>query len=160
MAILTNSGRAAVAKSVKENPIHLAWGQGSADWDATKLPETLATSSLLAEVGRRKVTQAMFCTPDPMGEVVVSQGRFALSTKETNYLYLRFAFDFLDAQDATIRELGVFVGTQTKQTTPDGRDYLLPEDIESPGTLLVLEYIEKLVRSPQVRQQFEFVVQF
>ncbi|HBR1863909.1 TPA: hypothetical protein L9M48_004888 [Klebsiella pneumoniae] len=160
MALLTDSGRAAVATSIKQNPIHLAWGSGSVDWDASQPPESIGTSTLLAEVGRRKVTQAMFCTPDPLGEIVVSQGRFSLSTEATNYLYLRFAFDFLDAQDATIRELGVFVGTEAKSTTPEGQDYLLPEDIEDPGTMLVLEYVEKLVRSPQIRQQFEFVVQF
>lgn len=160
MALLTDSGRAAVATSIKKNPIHLAWGSGSVDWDAVKPAESVSASNLVAEVGRRKVTQAMFCTPDPLGEIVVSQGRFSLSTEATNYLYLRFAFDFLDAQDATIRELGVFVGTEVKSTTPEGQDYLLPDDIEEPGTLLVLEYIEKLIRSPQVRQQFEFVVQF
>nr|DAM52248.1 MAG TPA: baseplate protein [Caudoviricetes sp.] len=33
MAILTDSGRAAVANSIKAQPIHLAWGSGSVDWD-------------------------------------------------------------------------------------------------------------------------------
>lgn len=160
MAILTDSGRAAVAQSIKDRPIHLAWGSGSVDWDITQPPESISTSELLAEVGRRKVTQAMFCSPDPLGEIVVSEGRFTISQTPTKYLYLRFAFDFLDAQDATIRELGVFVGTVAKSTTPAGQDYLLPEDIESPGQLLVLEYIQKLQRSPQIRQQFEFVIQF
>lgn len=160
MALLTNSGRAAVATSIKEVPIHLAWGSGSAEWDVQAPPGSLTTSNLVQEVGRRKVTQTLFCSPDPTGEIVVSEGRFTVSQVPTNYLYLRFAFDFLDAQDATIRELGVFIGTQAKSTTPAGQDYLLPEDIEDPGTLLVLEYIEKLVRSPQIRHQFEFVVQF
>lgn len=87
----------------------------------------------MQEVGRRKVTQTLFCSPDPTGEIVVSEGRFTVSQVPTNYLYLRFAFDFLDAQDATIRELGVFIGTQAKSTTPAGQDYLLPEDIEDPA---------------------------
>lgn len=160
MAILTDSGRAAVANSIKAQPIHLAWGSGSVDWDVSQPPESIGTSTLLAEVGRRKVTQAMFCSPDPLGEIVVSEGRFTISQTPTKFLYLRFAFDFLDAQDATIRELGVFVGTVAKSTTPAGQDYLLPDDIEDPGQLLVLEYIQKLQRSPQIRQQFEFVIQF
>lgn len=160
MAILTDSGRAAVAQSIKERPIHLAWGSGSADWDVTPPTESISTSELLAEVGRRKVTQSLYCTPDPVGEIVVAEGRFTVSNTPTKYLYLRFAFDFLDAPTETIRELGVFIGTVAKATTPVGQDYLLPEDIEDPGQLLVLEYIQKLVRSPQIRQQFEFVVQF
>lgn len=160
MAILTDSGRAAVAQSIKERPIHLGWGSGSADWDITQPPESIGTTALLAEVGRRKVTQSLFCVPDPVGEIVVAEGRFTVSQVPTKYLYLRFAFDFLDAPTATIRELGVFIGTQAKATTPAGQDYLLPEDIQDPGQLLVLEYIQKLQRSPQIRQQFEFVVQF
>jgi hypothetical protein len=160
MAILTDSGRAAVATSIKAQPIHLAWGSGSVDWDVSEPPETTGTTALLAEVGRRKVTQAMFCAPDPAGEIVVSEGRFTISEAPTKFLYLRFAFDFLDAQDATIRELGVFIGTQAKSSTPAGQDYLLPDDIQDPGQLLVIEYIQKLQRSPQIRQQFEFVVQF
>lgn len=160
MAILTNSGRAAVAVSIKAQPIHLAWGSGLPDWDTGGESELPSTSDMTAEVGRRRVTQSLFCTPDPAGEIVVSEGRFTVSTEPTNYLYLRFAYDFHDAPDATIRELGVFIGTVAKSTTPVGQDYLHPEDIEAPGTLLVYERIQKLVRSPQIRQQFEFVVQF
>lgn len=33
MAILTQSGRAAMAASIKSQPIHLAWGNGSSDWE-------------------------------------------------------------------------------------------------------------------------------
>ncbi|MGL4459787.1 MAG: hypothetical protein ACRCUB_15630, partial [Plesiomonas shigelloides] len=85
---------------------------------------------------------------------------FSVSQTPTKYLYLRFAFDFTDASDKTIRELAVFVGTTAKSSVPVGQDYLLPSDIEDHGQMLVLEHIQKLVRSPQVRQQFEFVVQF
>lgn len=33
MAILTQSGRAAMAASIKSQPIHLAWGNGNSDWE-------------------------------------------------------------------------------------------------------------------------------
>lgn len=160
MAILTDSGRAAVATAILAQTIHLAWGNGNVSWDATPAPESPTTSVLLAEVGRRKVTQALYCKPDPAGELVVTEGRFTVSNTPTKYLYLRFAFDFEDASDQTIRELAIFVGTVAKATVPTNQSYLLPADIETPGQMLVLEYIQKLVRSPQVRQQFEFVVQF
>ncbi len=160
MAILADSGRIAVATAVMAQPIHLAWGNGDVAWDAVQVPESPSTSSLLAEVGRRKVTQALYCTPDPAGELVVTDGRFTVSQTPTKYLYLRFAFDAADASDQTIRELAVYIGTVAKSSVPSGQDYLLPADIDDAGDLLVLEYIQKLVRSPQVRQQFEFVVQF
>lgn len=41
MAILTQSGRAAMAASIKTQPIHLAWGTGNDNWEDDKL-ETLS----------------------------------------------------------------------------------------------------------------------
>ncbi|WP_047759371.1 MAG: hypothetical protein ABOJ95_001127 [Wolbachia endosymbiont of Armadillidium vulgare] len=35
MSILTQSGRAAIAASIKEQPIHLAWGSGDANWESS-----------------------------------------------------------------------------------------------------------------------------
>lgn len=160
MAILTDSGRAAVATAIKAQAIHLAWGNGSVDWDAVPPTESVSTTKLLAEVGRRKVTQALFCTPDTAGEIIVAQGRFSVSQNPTKYLYLRFAFDFEDGGVNVIRELGVFMGTIVKNTVPANKDYLEPDDIQDPGQLLSLEYIQKLTRSDQIRQQFEFVIQF
>jgi hypothetical protein len=160
MAILTDSGRAAVATAIKGQSIYLAWGSGDAAWDTTQPGESVDTSALLAEVGRRKVTQSMFCKPDPAGEIIVTEGRFTVSQTPTKYLYLRFAFDFTDAAGAVIRELAVFTGTVPNPDVPGSQDYITPDEIQDPGQLLVLEYIQKLQRSAQIRQQFEFVVQF
>lgn len=85
MAILTNSGRVA--------------------WDTTPVPESIDSTALLAEIGRRKAT----CTPDEAGEIIVPTGRFTESLVPTKHLYMRFGFDFTDAPNATIRELAVFV---------------------------------------------------
>lgn len=35
MAILTQSGRAAIASSIKQQAIHLAWGTGDSTWEST-----------------------------------------------------------------------------------------------------------------------------
>lgn len=160
MAILTDSGRAAVAASVKSQALHMAWGSGNEAWDTAPVPESMSDAALVAEVGRRKVTQAMFCIPDAAGEIVVPNGRFTVSEAPTKYLYMRYAFDFTDSPTAVIREVGVFVGTVAKSTVPAGQDYLLPADIESPGQLLALEHVARIDRSSSVRQQFEFVIQF
>lgn len=159
MAILTNSGRAAVAASVKSQTIHMAWGSGSASWDTTPVPEPIDATALVAELGRRKVTQSLFCLPDPNGELVTPQGRFTASTDPTKYLYMRFSFDFSDAAASTIREVAVFIGTKVKASVPAGKDYVVPADLDSPGQMLVLERIPKLERSSSIRQQFEFVIQ-
>lgn len=160
MAILTNSGRVAMAESVKARPIHLAWGSGSAAWDTTPVPESTNDSALVAEVGRRLITVSRYCTPDVDGEIIVPTGRFTESVTPTRHLYLKFNFDFTDAPTATIREVAVFIGTVTNPALPGGQMYFVPADIVSPGTLLVIERTPKFDRSPSVRQAFEFVVTF
>lgn len=160
MAILTDSGRAAVAVAIKGQTIHLAWGTGNASWDTTPVPEPAGATALVAEIGRRKVTQTLYCLPSADGEIEVPNGRFTVSDVPTKYLYLRFTFDFNDAPAATIRETAIFLGTVAKAGVPANQNYLAPADVEDAGKMLSLEYTAKIERSPSVRQQFEFVIQF
>ncbi|MNE25961.1 hypothetical protein D3C81_1636360 [compost metagenome] len=160
MAILTNSGRAAVAAAVKAQALHMAWGSGDPAWDTTPITEPAEATALINEIGRRRATQVLFCTPNAQGELVVPTGRFTVSVEPTKYLYMRFSFDFVDAPASTIREVAVFVGTVPKGTVPPGQDYIVPSEVENPGQMLALEYIAKMERSADVRQQFEFVIQF
>lgn len=43
MSILTQSGRAAIAASIKEQPIHLAWGSGDTSWESNHKVENSFT---------------------------------------------------------------------------------------------------------------------
>lgn len=158
MAILTTSGRIALAMSVINEPIHLAWGSGNPDWDTTPVAESIAETALLNEVGRRAATSVRYCIPDVAGEIIVPNGRFAESATPTNHLFLRFNFDFADAPLASIREIGIFIGTTIVPGLPPGQLYFLPAQLLTPGTLLALERIPKIARSAAVRQSFEFVL--
>lgn len=158
MAVLTQSGRAAMAASLKERPIYLAWGSGEESWDATPLPEDTQRNTLFAEVGRVPALVKGFAVPDANGEVILPSGRFRQVNDPTPHLYLRFAFDFADSPDATIRELGVFVGTVPVDGLPAGQRYLLPHQVAQPGLLLAVEHITSFRRSLATRQVFEFVI--
>ena len=160
MAILTNSGRAAAAAAIKAQPLYMAWGSGDVAWDTDPAAEPADAIALVNELGRRRVTQVIFCQPDTQGELVVPTGRFTVSEAPTKYLYMRFSFDFTDAAASTIREVAVFSGTTPKASVPSGQEYIVPAEIEDPGLMLALEHIDALVRSASVRQQFEFVIQF
>ena len=153
MAILTQSGRAAIAASIKQQPIHLAWGVGNNE-------ESITATCLAHEVGRRVADEVLFCIGDENGELITPTGRFKTSDTPTNNLYMRFTFDFTDAADQTIRELGVMVGTQTKPDLPPGQRYFLPTDIIDTGILLVLEHTVPLIRTAATRETFTFVVTF
>lgn len=160
MAILLNKGRAAIAKTISEQPIHMAWGRGSVSWDVTTPPESVNAVGLTAEFGRRKATQVRFVVPDENGTILVPQGKFSVSLTPTKYLYTLFSFDFNDSPTEVIREVGIFIGTVPKSSVPVGQAYLLPSEVENVGEPLVLEHIQRIDRSVSVRQMFEFVTQF
>ncbi|MDR0772776.1 MAG: hypothetical protein LBE46_00320 [Wolbachia pipientis] len=227
MSILTQSGRAAIALSIKKQPIHLAWGIGDSSWKSShrvektfisgeikfdhspvknvkisqgstvykssidyivdsntgviKLlenssivaddtvaieytqnapPEPITSTKLLKEVGRRVVDEILFCVGDEDGELITPTGRFKLSNVPTNNLYLKVTFDFTDAANQVIRELGVMVGTRVKEELPPGQRYFEPQDIVDFGILLVLEYTVPLIRTFATRETFSFVVTF
>jgi hypothetical protein len=157
MATLTKSGRTALAVSLKAQPIHLAWGLGDGLW--TDVPEeSIQATSLLNEVGRRIVDEVTFCEGDPNGLLVTPTGRFSATTEPTNQLYFHCTFDFEDASTETIRELGIFIGTEVAETCPPGQRYFLPIDVVNPGILLVCENTVPLIRTAATREAFSFVV--
>ncbi|MDN5248416.1 MAG: hypothetical protein QWI36_04755 [Wolbachia endosymbiont of Tyrophagus putrescentiae] len=227
MSILTQSGRAAIAASIKEQPLHLAWGTGDSGWENShkvekvfaegelKLdhhpikdvkvsqgqttyqpsvdyivdsstgvikrlehssiavngavtieyiqgtpPESINAAKLLKELGRRTIDEAIFCTGDKDGELITPTGRFKPSNVPTNNLYLKCSFDFTDAANQVIREIGVMVGTKVKKELPPGQRYFEPQDMENPGILLVLEHTVPLIRTPATRETFTFVITF
>ena len=169
VAILTTSGRTAIAESIAAQPIHFAWGSGDPGWDAAHVSEDVNASGLVSELGRRIATSIQYVNPDVAGDIIVpvfndSQGnsiskQFSLSLTPTPNLYMRFNFDFTDASAAIIRELAIFVGTVTNPSLPIGQKYFVAADLVSPGTLLALEnLLESIQRSPNSRQSFEFVL--
>ena len=161
MAILPKTGRAAIAKAIKTQSLHLAWGTGDTSWGATPPAESADAATLVAEVGRRKALEAAFVAPDPNGEIVVDgAGRFTRSATETNQLYMAFKFDFQDAPTAIIREIGVFVGTETDAALPAGQQYFIPANVVHPGTLLQLENKAPIYRSASTRETFEILITF
>ncbi|KAB2978020.1 MULTISPECIES: hypothetical protein [unclassified Wolbachia] len=224
MSILTQSGRAAIAASIKEQSLHLAWGSGDANWESSHQvekvfvedkialdhhpikdvkvfigqttyqpntvdsstgvikrtenssitansavtveytqstpPEPINSIKLLNELGRRTADEVLFCTGDENGELLTPSGRFRPSDVPTNNLFLKFTFDFTDAANRVIRELGVMVGTKVKKELPEGQRYFEPQDIEDHGILLILEHTVPLIRTSATRETFSFVVTF
>ncbi|WP_250266056.1 hypothetical protein, partial [Rhodovastum atsumiense] len=186
MAILTRSGRTALAIALLEQPIHLAWGTGLAAWDDTPAAESATATALVAEVGRRALTESRFVMnlgdwvvdqigPPPNGTtkddwglqhadlvpagklLVVPTGRYVdVNPTPSNEVYVRFQFDYEDGASppATIREIGVFVGTVIKPsviTATPGKMYFPPADLQDPGKLLALQHNPKIVRQGNVR---------
>jgi len=161
MAVLQEAGRIALARAVAAQPIHLAWGRGLPAWDAVPQPEPNNATTLVDEIGRRTVTQVGYAVPDADGEIELPSGdRYTASAVPTRWLYIRFTFNYADAEGQTIRELGVFLGTQAAPGVPAGQRYLTPGEVAVSGELYALERLPKFTRSGDVRQVFDYVLPF
>lgn len=168
---LTKSGRAAIAKSLSERKIHFAWGSGVPEWDTDPdlSSENLSEqTALVSELGRRSAIIG-FVEPDPQGEITVPVGvnsdnsvrsnRYSQVPGPSAWLYLRTTFDFDDASQEQIREVGIFIDTVVNPDLPEGQRYFLPADLVDPGLLLSLQRRNPpILRSESIRQSFEFVL--
>jgi hypothetical protein len=135
----------------------LAWGLGDGAW--TNVPEEdILASGLQNEVGRRVMDEVVFCEGDENGLLVTPTGRFSVSAESTNQLYFHCTFDFEDAATETIRELGIFIGTEIDDACPPGQRYFVPSELANPGILLVCENTVPLIRTAATREAFSFVV--
>lgn len=170
-ATLTKTGRAAIALALSLRPIHVAWGSGRPEWDAenTDLPSLANSTALVAELGRRAPAHIGFVEPDDQGDIVipvatgfggeVQEARYKSVTGPTPYLYVRVNYNFEDAANAVVREIGVFMDTEIKEGLLPGQRYFTPADVKNQGLLIAAQIIEPPInRSPSVRQSIEFVL--
>ena len=159
MAIITLKGRAGMAKSVKNSPLHIAWGTGSSEWTSSeKVTEDPEQTELFREVGRRVVDDVQFVVADDQGLIVTNTGRWTISNEATNNLLVMTEFEESDADGYTIREFGLFLNTVVQSELPLGQRYFLPTEIEDPGELLMLENRVPLIRTGDTRYKTSFVV--
>ena len=159
MAILTNTGRSELVRAIFQQPIYMAWGRADGLWQEPPA-EPIDSTALQDAVGFRKATQVSYCEPDDNGAIEVSSGKFALTANQTRHLYLQFRYDFADALGETIREIGVFLGSQVQAGLPAGQVYFPKAQVTDDGSLLLLENYRPLVRDEGVRESFDFVVTF
>jgi hypothetical protein len=139
---------------------HLAWGSGQAAPAGNNDAEDVMATGLVNEVGRRRTDEVSFVECDEDGPLVTPTGRFRAVDYPTNNLFMRFTFDFEDAANRTIRELGVFIDTVTNPELPGGQWYFELADVVDPGILLVLERTVPLIRTAATRESFSFVISF
>lgn len=171
LATLTKTGRAAIALALSSRPIHLAWGSGDAAWDEedAQLPSLVNATALVNELGRRTPATIGFVEPDDAGDIVipvatgaggeVQEARYRSVSDPSPYLYVRTNYNFEDASNAVIREIGVFMDTELKEGLPAGQRYFTPDNLEKPGLLVAAQIISPAInRSPSVRQTIEFVL--
>ena len=158
MAIITLSGRAAIASIVKSATLYLAWGTGDSAWDTTPVAPSVNDDDLEAELGRRLVESISFCEADAGGAIEFPNGeKYSTTLTPTGMLYVRVVFAFADESAGTIREVGLFQGT-VPATGHEADTYLAIANVQTKGLLMTLDRIPKIVRSASSREIFELIL--
>jgi len=143
MAVLTYSARTAFASYIKSRDLYLGIGTGDESWGEIPPSPDYEATGLIHEIGRKKIARAFFVNEDENGEIDMPNGqRYSHSEIPTRQLYLQFLFDYGEGLSSSIREIGIFIDTEVKSGLPETQTYFAPEEIENPGTLLMLEHLE------------------
>lgn len=145
--IISNDGRIALAEFVKNSSLHMAWGSGN--WSTENPPApSLTATQLIAEVGRRKLSECSYVTPNVAGDIYDSNGaRYVRSVAPTQYLYCEARFAMGENPTAVIREIGLFIGGTTAAGLPGGQMYFTPAQVVTRGRLLLLENRSPIIRN-------------
>lgn len=160
MSTLSIAGRVALSEIIFNKPLHLAWGSGDGLWTVNPPTETGLETGLRAEIARRALSQLSYVTPDPIGAILVSNGSFTVSATPTRHLYMRADFGYDEAIGASIREVGLFMGSVMVAGLPAGQKYFLPAQVADPGRMIMLKNYPVIYRFPDNRERFEFVMTF
>jgi hypothetical protein len=158
MSIFVQAAGAAIATAIKQNGVWIAWGNGSAGWDATPVPAPVDAVALVAEIGRRRAQVIEFVVPDAAGSIIVPQGSYSISATPTSTLYIRSTFANTDAVGQFIREAAVFIGATLNAGLPSGQDYFVPANVSNGGVMLMLERFAKITRTSDFSVALEFVM--
>ena len=158
---LQDDGRIALAQSIAAQDGYIAWGRGDGAWMDKPTPSNRST--LIDEIGRRKITAARFVTPATDADFDVElpgQKFYRFSDAPTALLHVSTTFGYAEGAGETVRECALFFGTKPNASVPPGQRYLLPADIQTPGFIYVLEYRPPVPRTGTTKGYEEFVIPF
>ena len=159
--LFNKSYNVAIAEAIKNQDLYLGWG-GKADgliWE-NEPPNIDANLAVLPnEICRRKIIKKSFLVEDPNGTISAGNKKWSKSDTPTKNLLLDVTSSPDDVPTATIYSIGVYVGTKIKSTS-SRVDFLLPEDLENTGSLLVSQYVVPIIRNSATSESRQIVICF
>lgn len=170
MAVFTQGGRTVLAQALLNMTLFLAVGEGDPEWDNQPLPTTPEEQAtrdaalsvlfdLVSKVGVTRTREKFFVKPDNAGTILMSDGAaYSQSETPTPYVFVRFQLDLPDAADTTLRETGIFVGTQLQGTVPAGQQYIPADNVVNFGTMIEVDRFAPIVRDGSIGQTFSFIL--
>jgi hypothetical protein len=170
MAVFTQDGRVALAKALYDMTLFLAVGEGLPAWDDQPRPSTpeeqaaqdaawSVLSKLESPVGVTRTRDKYFVVPNPDGDIVMADGaKYSQSTDPTGFVFLRFQLDLDDANNNTLRETGIYVGTKLAEGVPGGTMFIPVADVVDIGRMIEVDRFSPIVRDGSIGQTFTFIM--
>jgi len=161
---MTEAGHKVVAMAMKKLEYYLGVGglpeNYPTPWSVNEEPPPFDPNStaLLYPYGYRKVSRVEYVYEDPNGLLIVGDKRYSVSEEPTRQIYLEFLLDSEDAAEKTIYQMGIFVNLQKKPDVPDGKLFLLPQDVENTGTLYMGENIRPVYKQEGIREIYTVIL--
>lgn len=163
LSVFVAGSRVVVARYFMQAPLFIAVGSGDPEWDSLPTPtpeeelpllEALSQESTLTNcIGVTRVRARSYMKADPNGDIVLSDGSvWSVSVTETNTIRLEASLDIGDATGDSVREAGVYLGTQISETVPPGQMFIPLTEVTSLGTLIQLHRFPPIVRDGTISQ--------
>jgi hypothetical protein len=159
MAVFTIGGRIVAGKLMFQQVFFLAVGKGNATWDTSLEPPSPLLAALIDPVGVTRCRETSYVVPDEAGVITTSDGaKFSRTIDPSRYVYLEFKLDLEDAVPETLRESGIFHGTEIEAGIPEGQFYIPHADVIQYGTLIYADRFNSIVRDGTIEQSFSCVL--
>lgn len=163
-SVFVAPSRVFLAHLLMDQPLTFAIGTGTPEWDGLQQPATDDDlAKLLSEmsqqtalkhcIGFTRVRSKSFVVPDENGAIVMSDGSKWKKTHDpANALLVEGQLDLADATGVTLRESGIYAGTEFKTSVPPGQMYIPLADVTKLGTLVELTRFPAIVRDGSLAQ--------
>ena len=169
MAIVTLAGHVSRAlEFYKRTDIFYGIG-GLQSWELEDVPETPNIEDTIDDIAGYKRVETMFMVyPDPEnGTLKYRDSRWSYCTPEEAYekgarwVYLMSYIAYTELPtNISYRKIGIYTGLTLKEDVPNGTYAVLPEMVEKPGILEVIDYRKPIYREADTREQLVVILEF
>ena len=137
----------------------------SVSYEAAIPAPTLHETALVDEVGRGRMTNIDYVLPSAENEnpdarhLPVGNQSYAFSDVPTRMLLIRCRLAAGDAVGKAITEVGLFSGCEVAADLPPGQLFYTPDQIATPGMLLMADRVRPLARDGMSSLDVTFILE-
>lgn len=129
------------------------------------LPDVEATS-MDELIGMKRVNMKSLVVRDPDGTIIYRDSVWRRITPEeairlqAHWVYIEGSIYYDELPDANYRQIGVYSRVKLKDGVSPLKTVILPEEIENPGILEVLDYRKVVTRNEDSKDTFSMIIEF